>query len=453
MLRDYQHTTAEKALAILKQYGLVYLAMAVRTGKTRTSLAVANMYGAKRVLFLTKKKAIASIKMDFDSLNPSFELYVTNYENVQNCDPDDFDFIILDESHTLGQYPQPANKVKLVRRICLKKPVIYLSGTPSPESYSQLFHQFYVSSFSPFEKYNTFYSWAKDFVKVKEKFFYNRKINDYSQADKEKIDQYTKHLFLSITQEEAGFKQMVEEEILTVKMKPSTYVLAKKLITKRVHVGKGGEEIICDTEAKLQQKLHQVYSGTVRIDNKEEALVFDDTKARFVSEFFKEKKIAIFYCFKAELEALRWAFKGMITDSPEEFNNRTDLTFVCQIQAGSMGTNLSSADALVMYNIHFSSLQYQQARARLQTKDRVEPAPLYWIFSQDGIESKIYEKVINKQDYTLSYFRKDFGVKYRVDGDQIAAELEGQKITIYGSTKEQAAQKVELFKIVQEAMR
>lgn len=412
MLRDYQKNIAEQGLAILKQYGLLYLSMEVRTGKTRTSFAIANDYGALRVLFLTKKKAVASIKKDFDALNPAFNLYVTNYENIARVDPDDFDLVILDEAHTLGQFPIAAGKVKTVKKICDKKPIIYLSGTPTPESFSQLYHQFYVSCNSPFAAYKNFYAWAKDFVNVKKKYFYNREVNDYKDADKAKIDQYTKHLFLSVTQEAAGFKQMVEEEVLKVKMKDSTYVLAKKLLSKRVYIGANGEEVVCDTEVKLQQKLHQIYSGTVKIDNKkDEAVVFDDTKARFIAETFKGKKIAIFYCFKAELTVLRWAFKNQITDSPEEFNRRSDLTFVCQIQSGSMGTNLSTADALIMYNIHFSSLQYQQARARLLTKDRTAAAPLYWIFSEGGIEEKIYEKVIQKQDYTLAYFKKDYVVE------------------------------------------
>lgn len=410
MLRDYQQNAVNEGTAILKMYGLVYLSFEVRTGKTRTSLAIADNYGAKRVLFLTKKKAIASIKMDFDSINPAFDLYVTNYENITKVDPKDFDFIILDEAHTLGQFPIPAGKVKVVKKICDLKPIIYLSGTPSPESFSQLYHQFYVSCNSPFKQWSSFYLWAKDFVKVKKKYYFNREINEYKDANKEKIDHYTKHLFLSVSQKEAGFKQMVTEEVLKVKMKESTYFLAKKLLTKRVHIGANGEEVVCDTEVKLQQKLHQVYSGTVKLENGE-YVCFDDTKARFIADYFKGKKIAIFYCFKAELEILRWAFQGNITDSPEEFNKRSDLTFVCQIQSGSMGTNLSTADALIMFNIHFSALQYQQARARLQTKDRTEPAPLYWVFAEGGIEQHIYDRVIDKLDYTLEYFKKDYSVK------------------------------------------
>jgi hypothetical protein len=33
---------------------------------------------------------------------------------------------------------------------------------------------------------------------------------------------------------------------------------------------------------------------------------------------------------------------------------------------------------------------------------------IYWIFSEDGIEEKIYKTVQQKKDYTLSYFKKHF---------------------------------------------
>lgn len=47
----------------------------------------------------------------------------------------------------------------------------------------------------------------------------------------------------------------------------------------------------------------------------------------------------------------------------------------------------------------------------MQSKERSKEALLYWIFAKGGIEEKIYQRVINKQDYTLSYFRKDYGIK------------------------------------------
>ncbi len=409
-LRDYQIEKSAEGLAILKQYGLVYLAMEARCGKTATALDIAKNYGAGKVLFITKKKAIGSIKKDFESLWPGYDLYVINYESVHTI-YDKFDFIIIDEAHSLGQFPKSSQGVQLIKKICEGLPIVYLSGTPTPESYSQLFHQFFVSSCSPFKEYTNFYKWANDgFVKIKKKMINGIPFNDYKSANKEKIDQFTKHLFITFSQKEAGFMQTVQEEILHVKMKPATYWLASKLLRDRVHIGRGGEEIIADTAVKLQNKLHQIFSGSV-IDETGTAIAFDHSKAEFIKQKFEGKKIAIFYIFRAEMEMLRWAFKGRVTESPEEFNASDDLVFCSQIQSGSMGTNLSTAEALIFYNIHFSNLQYWQARERMQLQKRDTPALLYWVFSEGGIEGKIYEAVSKKKDYVISYFKRDYMVE------------------------------------------
>jgi len=412
ILRDYQESISTDAAKMLQWLKICYLSMEVRTGKTTTALAAADKYGAKWVLFLTKKKAISSIVSDYDNLAPGFKLVCTNYEQVYNLSPDYlFDLVILDEAHGLGQYPTPAERVKELRKLCVDKPIIYLSGTPTPESYSQLFHQFYISSFSPFKEYINFYKWAKDFVTIKKNYFYNREINDYSHADKEKIDGLTKHLFISYTQEEAGFEQPVKEVVLKVVMNKGTYFLADYLRKHRVYVGRDGQEILADTEVKLMNKMHQIFSGTVITENKD-SIVFDNSKAKFIKEHFAGKKIGIFYKFQAERTMIIWAYGiDRLTEDPAEFNRRDDLTFFSQIQSGREGTNLSSADCLVFFNIDYAAVSYWEGRARLQKKERIKEAVIYWVFAEGGIEEKIYNTVVGKKDYTLAYFKKDYQIK------------------------------------------
>lgn len=411
-LRDYQESISTDAAKMLEWLKIVYLSMEVRTGKTTTALATADKYGAKWVLFLTKKKAISSITDDYNQFNPSFKLICINYEQIYNLSPDYlFDLVILDEAHGLGQFPTPAERTKELRKLCADKPIIYLSGTPTPEGYSQLFHQFWISTFSPWKEYKNFYAWAKEYVTVKKKYFYNREINDYSHADKEKIDQTTKHLFISYTQKEAGFEQEIKEVVLKVRMQENTYKLAEHLRKKKVYIGRDGQEILADTAVKLQQKFHQIFSGTV-IDEKKDSIVFDHTKAKFIKDRFAGQKIAIFYKFRAEYIMLVTTFGiDRLTEDPADFNERDDKTFISQIQSGREGINLATADCLVFLNIDFSSVSYWQARARLQSKDREKEAIIYWIFSEGGIEEKVYEKVANKRDYTLSYFMKDYQIK------------------------------------------
>lgn len=411
-LRDYQESISTDAAKMLEWLKICYLSMQPRTGKTITALVAAEKFGAKSVLFLTKKKAVSSIKKDYDMLGPSFNLICTNYEQIYNLSPSyQFDIVVLDEAHVLGQFPTMAERSKELRKMCIDKPIIYLSGTPTPESYSQLFHQFHVSSYSPFKEYGNFYKWAKDFVTPKKKYYFNREVPDYSHADREKIESMTKHLFISYTQQEAGFEQEIKEVVLKVQMAKGTYFLAEYLRKCRVYIGKDGQEILADTEVKLMNKLHQIYSGTVLTESKD-GIVFDNSKAKFIKEYFAGKKIGIFYKFTAERILLISTFGiDRLTEDPIEFNERDDKIFFSQIQSGREGTNLSTADCLVNYNIDHASVSYWQGRERLQDKHRTKEAVIYWIFAEGGIEEKIYPRVLDKKDYTLSHFKKDYQIK------------------------------------------
>lgn len=413
ILRDYQQQIANKAIELLNRHRIVYLSMQVRTGKTITALDICNQYVARRVLFLTKKKAISSILSDFEQTSYKYHLYVTNYEQVYKI-KEDFDLIVLDEAHTLGQFPMPASRTLSLKKLCKGKPIIYLSGTPSPESYSQLYHQFWVSSFTPFEEEN-FYKWARNYVDIQKQYFFNREVNDYSKGLQDLIMQKCGHLFLSCTQEEAGFEQLVDEHIHYCEMTDKLKKVIASLKSKRVLIGKDGDVVEADTEVKLMQKLHQLYSGTVIYDESPNSnvggVMLDDTKINYILQYFKGKKIAIFYKFKLEEMAIKTylRMKGYnFALSPEDFNNTgNDVVYLSQFVSGREGINLSAADCLICYNIDFSAVTYFQVRARLQTKDRKEPAQVHWIFAKGGIEERIYDTVRDKKNYTLSYFKND----------------------------------------------
>ena len=77
--RDYQKEIIEKGIDVLKKNNFLYSAMEVRTEKTLTRLGICRELDAKKVLFLTKKKAISSIESDYSMLNPNYELTVVNY--------------------------------------------------------------------------------------------------------------------------------------------------------------------------------------------------------------------------------------------------------------------------------------------------------------------------------------------------------------------------------------
>tara|TARA_R110000868_G_scaffold35798_1_gene127855 strand:- start:23276 stop:24532 length:1257 start_codon:yes stop_codon:yes gene_type:complete len=400
-LRDYQQSLAKEGAKILRDLGIIYLCMQVRTGKTLTSLEIAKLFGAKSVLFLTKKKAVNDIKKDYDNFGYSFQIEITNNESVHRCDGK-YDLVISDEHHRNGAFPKPNKTTKIIKQKYGNLPMIFLSGTPTPESYSQIFHQFWISKRTPFYEYVNFYQWAKDFVKVTQRNMGYGLINDYSNADKKRIDIFIDKYLLKFTQEEAGFETKIVEQVAFVEMKPITYSLIDRI--RKDKVIKGNEEIIlADTGAKLMSKVHQLCSGTVLFESGN-SICIDDSKAVFIKDNFHGMKIAIFYKFKAEREMILKTFEGNITEDLEEFNS-TDKNIALQIVSGREGISLAKAKHIVYLNIDFSAVSYWQSRDRLTTIDRKENE-VYWIFATNGIESKIYKAVQKKKNFTVKMFEK-----------------------------------------------
>jgi len=406
VIRPYQDDIADKAVKILNDFGLCYLSMECRTGKTLTAFLTADRFGAKSVLFVTKIKAVPSVKSDYALLNPSYSLEVVNYESVHKCSGE-YDFIILDEAHCLGAYPKPSKRTIAAKEKCKGKPVLFLSGTPTPESYSQIYHQLWCSDRSPFAAYKTFYKWAVEYVNKREKMVNGYRITDYSDADKSLIDEDASHLFVSYTQGEAGFSTNIIEHVRKVPMPMRTSVIWHDLYSKKV--AKVGDHVILgDTPAKLLDKLHQISGGTVIAEDGTH-LILDTSKCEYVKQKFAGKKLALFYCYQSEFDLLKQWFPNW-TDSPEEFQASSDKVFICQVRRAREGVRLDTAEALVFYSFEYSFLSYEQGRNRLVSKEREEAADVYFLCSVPGLDETILEAVHGKKDFTLSYYRKKMKV-------------------------------------------
>ncbi len=402
-LRDYQDQISSQAAQLLEKYKICYLAMECRTGKTLTALAAALKYGAKSVLVISKKKALPSIYADYNLMRPTFTMDAINYESAQKCFGNKYDLVILDEAHSLGTFPRPSQRTQLIKTLCKRLPIIYLSGTPTPESYSQIYHQFWVSSYSPFKLFTNFYRWAKVYVEVGDKEVGGHTLKDYSNANKEKIDAVAKKLFIDYSQEDAGFEANIVEHVLTVEMSNWTFDALKRLKKKRI-ISWDDVDILGDTPAKLMTKLHQLSSGSV-IDEKGNHIITDYAKARFIRNYFAGKRIAIFYVYQTELELLKEAFP-LWTDTPEIFQKQdgNDMVFIGQVRSAREGVRLDTADALIFYNLEYSYLSYEQGKNRLSSKERTKPAHVYFLCSDCGIEKDILDAVNGKKDFTASYY-------------------------------------------------
>lgn len=367
---------------------------------------------------------MSSVKLDYTTkFDHKFEKFtLINYESAHTL-YDEYDGYILDEATKLAAFPKQTKINITISKLTLprRRPVILMSGTPTPESPSQIFHQLSVSYYSPFSVYKNFYAWSKDFVKhyefrdgngalkkrVKQKWIHGTSMNDYSEGLEDKIKETTKHYTVSLSQQDVGFKEFVQEEIMWIDINPQIYQLLKVLKKDKIYRMKAtGDCIVGDNPGKLQSLFHQLCSGTVIADNGTH--IIDRSKVDFIKTKFRGQKIAIFYHFIAEGQILREAFPNN-TDNPELFNSEDNLVFICQMVSGRFGVNLSTADWVVMYNIGFSATTYFQIRARMQDQARTKECKLAWLFSREGIEKKIYRVItVKKAPYTLRYFTRDF---------------------------------------------
>lgn len=298
--------------------------------------------------------------------------------------------------HNCGSYPKPCQKAKILRDL-ISGDVIFLSGTPTPESTSQIFHQLWVlKSKSPFYNYKNFYQWAKDYCNIKERSFGYGIVKDYSDChfDINKLD------FITYSQKDAGFVSEKKEHFCEVKMLQSTKNLIKIIKKDKVYTSHENT-ILADTGVKEMQKIHQISSGTV-ITEEGKSIVFDYSKVDFIRENFNKKKLAIFYKFKGELKALKERLN--ITESIDEFNN-SNKHIALQFVSGREGIKLDKADCIIAYNIDFSATTYFQFRERMITIDRLK-SDIYWLFSDCGIEKQIYKVVNQKKNFTLKYYER-----------------------------------------------
>lgn len=410
-LRPYQIENSNKAIPILKKYGIVYFAMEVRTGKTVTAFETAKLYGAKKVIFTTKKKAIKGILEDYKDFgyNKDFEITVINNESLHLIPDNDFDLLISDEHHRASALPKPTKTAKDLKARFGHLPIICLSGTPHPESYAQIYHQFWIKN-GFWKLHSNFYKWFKVYGKPQKRHLGYAEVNVYTELNEkgmQLIEKMKELLFISFTQKEAGFETSVKKNIILCPPEQQLIDYSKKL-AKNKFININGHEIEADTAVKMQNKIHQISNGTI-ITETGKTLVLSDFKAKYIQNYFKGKKLAIFYFYRAEWQILKSVFGDSLTNDLEEFQT-TDKHIALQQVSGSEGISLKEADVLVYYNFGFSNVKFVQGIDRLTTMDR-KNNDVYFVFSKGSINERIYNTLVyQKKDYILSAFKKDFDI-------------------------------------------
>lgn len=398
-LRSYQERALKEVWRIINRKQVAYLVGELRTGKTLVALHTANPFakGDGYVLFVTVKKAIPAIKDMHKKSGLKYSVAVINYEQLHKVTKKPV-FIIYDEAHCMGAYPKPSKRTKLARKMFAGIPTLFLSGTPAPESDSQLYHQFWVTGQGPWGRYKNFYQFAGAHIDISETWIGNgRKIKNYSKAKPTVVAAFEPYKIV-MTQKEAGFDGKIIEKIHWLDLPKECSELIREIKKNRFS---DRRKLTADTGSKLMSAIHQICSGTY-IDDDRNRQWMNDFKVRYIKEKFRGRKIVIFYNFIAEGDMLKKAFKYW-TDDPKYFDYYENVPFICQIKSGKEGIDLRTADDIIYFNINHSSVCYWQSRARSQSIDGGDKL-CHWLFTKTGIEKDIYKVVLNKKNFTLQHF-------------------------------------------------
>ena len=109
-LRDYQKAASRKLTKLCQIKKCAYLSGECRTGKTLVALSVVKNMALEKVLVITKKKAIPSIKNDIEKMNLEKIVSVTNFEMLKKFRGSSWNMIIIDEAHSVGAFPKPSQR-------------------------------------------------------------------------------------------------------------------------------------------------------------------------------------------------------------------------------------------------------------------------------------------------------------------------------------------------------
>lgn len=411
----HQELFAEKVWLLLKATGYAYLAGKPRSGKTYTSILVAEKSDKiSRVLVLTKKAAISGWEKFIVGNTILKHTYtVTNYEQAHKLNPDNYDLVIIDESHNLGTLGRPSKRIKTIQKLCWEKPHIHLSGTAIVESPCGIYHQMAISKYRPF-KHKNFYDFHREFGEPYYIKIGGREINQYDKAKDTLMAEINKFT-IYMTQEDAGISADVQatDELHYVELGQGTKYLyntiqtdliakvceqmlgsndpnwqLKDMLTAQA-LDIGTLDLVCDTTMKLRTSLHMLESGVVKIED--EYIELGNTeKIDYIRRNFGDSKdVGVMCHFIGERRLLE-----------RTFNNIN----VYSSSAHAEGVDLSHLRHFVILSSDYSGSKFIQRRDRIVNINGSNTTTVHHILVKKAISEQVYKKVSKKEDFNNSTY-------------------------------------------------
>lgn len=402
-MTPYRHQLeiSSKGTEILKKYGILYLAMEERTGKSLTALLVCeNCEKVKDVLIVTKKKALKGWQDTLNQASLSKNYTLINYESLHKVPKKHYSIAIVDESHSkIAGFPKPSIICKKLQELVYESAIIFCSATPSFQSFSQLFHQMNITKYSPFDSYRNFYRWFDCYGIPQSKYIYGQIVADYTKCDESKIEKAVSHLFIKYTRKEVGFEHEPNDILHYVEPSKDLKDTYNELMRKNI-LKCGDFTYMGDSGSKIFKALHQIEGSTLKLSEQNRYIFEFKDKCDYIAKNFDlgSKTHAIFYEYIAEFTLLSGYFEQKIKDGKVS---------LYQSSAFAEGVDLSHIDEVIVYSMNFSTSQYVQRRARQCNMLRDKAINVHFLLIKNAVSEQVYKTVAkNRKNFTNHYFKE-----------------------------------------------
>jgi len=441
----------EKIFTWVKQRKKIALFMDMGTGKTLVTLNFIMYYRPKKILIICPKIAMYVWQSEFKKhiknnpyqiitldkgtssskaekvkdLKNENTVIIINYEScwrdhIEKALKDyKADMIICDESHKIKTYG--SNVSKYVRQ--LGKNTEYkaiLTGTPVTNTKLDYWGQF---AFLDITLFGHLYSAFKNRY-----FEFHPKFPSKIIKEKNMDELLAKVSENSVTVKLKEVKTdlpAITEEIIYTEMSSAQQKAYDKLRKEQfLKLEKG--EILLKNAMNEMQKLQQISSGFIYLENEATYKFFENSKIEALIELIEsmgEEKVIVFCSFTEELKMIKTALEkegkatAVIGNGQNELQKFYEGAQICIINllAGAEGIDLTSAHYAIYFSPTIKMDKFEQSRARIYRNGQTMPCFVYHLINKNTVDTKIYSALKNKIR-NKDLFEK--GIKMYSEGDE-----------------------------------
>lgn len=335
-----------------------------------------------------------------DAFAEDSDIVIMNYENtvwmVKNISMKNFDVLIVDE---LSNFKNPdAQRFKALSRIIHRFKYRWgLTGTPSPNTYLDLFSQIYL--IDPNILGSNFYAFRS-------KYFYEKNMYTWDLKkgkEKELLDQLKTNCISLRAEDYLKLPQRIDNHI-KLTLNRTEYMTYLKALERQVYSSQN--EI--DLSSNLIIKLQQLASGFIYLGNGEYEIVHTLLIDK-VGEIIDccTGNTLLFFNFQAEKEQIIKKFGAAAVELKnnkdfENWNNGKIKLAVCHPITVGYGMNLQSGgNNIIWYGYNWAADTTQQANARLYRQGQKNGVIINYLYTGNTIHErirKVLDGKIQKQD-------------------------------------------------------